>query len=186
MLCCSKQPDENNLFQVPFGPVSTWGDIKNIYPDFVNEMDGSSEDSFILFYYEYNPCNGIYKPIDDDSEHDLANLFGLDLHNLSTGESKDDETIRSENISRSESLQHFMTSDWNVEVVCGGELSKAEVEQIKNAGITIEEYKKLNNESSIASSLSSLSFEDNEDNKRKIKSKESKKERRRRLVESRN
>lgn len=172
MLCFNKKPKQNDLFQVPFGPILTWEDITNFYPNILNEMNGEREENYLLFYYEFNPVTSVYKAIDEDTENDLADIFGLDLHNISTGETKDDELDRN----RLESLSNFMNYN----------LSKEELDKIKNAGMTVDEYLKLSNEDSINSNLS---FESDieENGKRKVKNsaKKAKKERRKLLVESR-
>jgi hypothetical protein len=193
MLCRDKKPNNTDLFQVPFGPVLTWKEIINTNPNIINEMNGSSEENYLLFYYELNPVTLIYKPLDEDSENDLADIFGLDIYNISTGETESEEKLRKplnddtliDDDERSNSLASFMGYK-------PSKLTKVEIKKLLDEGISIKDYYKLLNEDSISSTLSNLSFESVDDNgKRKNKGKTTnpnklaKKERRKLLIDNR-
>lgn len=181
MLCYSKQVNNSDRFQIPFGPISQWDEILVYYPNIANEMNGDSEENCLLFYYELSPVNGSYLFRDEDLENDFADILGMDLHTVSTGESKEDEIKRKEDEDdRSKSLQMFIEYG----------LTDDELQKIKDMGLTVSEYLKLSNENSIASVASAISditidesLEDYKD--LKLKSKLAKKERRKKKIESR-
>lgn len=187
MLCCSKQPVNSDLFQIPFGPISYWNEIVALYPTIIDEMDGKSEENTLLFYYEFNRVNGTYKFKDEDSENDFAEILGMDFHTISTGESKEDEETRKldadEENERVASLAEFMNpSKKTDERKSKINLSKEEIIKLKEANISIPEYICLMNPDSISSDISMDDFIV----EKQTNSKKAKKERRRLLVESRN
>lgn len=94
MLCHNKSPEPFNLFQLPYGPMSAWNEITVMYPDIITEMDGSSPDSFLSFFYELNPIDRNYIFKDDDSEADFAEAIGLSIHVVSTGDDRDRDEER--------------------------------------------------------------------------------------------
>ena len=180
MLCSTQSPKNDDLFQIPYGPVLNWEEIKNVYPKISIEMDGKLEENCLLFYYELNPVTNIYKARDDDSESDLAVIYEIDLYIVSKGEDKDNETARHEDENRLDSLKEFAES-------CS-EFTKDELKMLKESGISKEEYKRLMNEDSF-SSTASYEEQQEENGKRKMKKakvKNAKKERRKLLLESRN
>lgn len=139
MLCRSKSVKTNDLFQIPFGPIASWNEITTYYPHVQFEMDGSSADSFLSFFYELNPINSVYKFKDDDSENDFADLLGINFSVISEGESKEDENKR-----------------------------KMEQERIEALKIFTEEYDRLMNPDSI-SSLSSMESLTNKKEEKKLR-----------------
>lgn len=164
MLCCGKLPKYYDLFQIPFGPIVTWNEITNFYPNICSEMDGSSPDSYLLFFYEMSPIDGVYKFQDEDTENDFAEILGVNFSVISEGETKEDLQSRKkdEEMERKKELE--------------------EKERLKSLLLFTEEYDRLMNPDSI-SSLSTI--EDDDSNKRKKSSKQEKKERRRKLIDSR-
>lgn len=168
MLCQSKSVNNTDLFQVPFGPIITWNEIMNYYPNVKEEMNGSSPDSYLEFFYECNPINNTYIFRDEDSENDFADLLGINLSVVSEGESKEELKERREE--EKEKEKEPTKED-------------EEKQRLESLRLFTEEYDRLMNPDSI-SSLSS-NEELSEDGKRKKSSKQEKKERRRKLIESR-
>lgn len=187
MLCSSKKPNNNDLFQVPFGPTLTWESISNIYPNVVETLDGKCEENFLLFYYEYNPVNGIYKPHDEDTENDLADLFGLDIYNISNGETIDEHEKRFNDEDRFAFMAALMEEpvDIKKKKVAKKNESKEDEEILKKLGITIAEYQKMNNPDSTNSTSSMTSNRSFESDGGDCKKRKAKKERRLALVQSR-
>jgi len=108
MLCVeNQQPHDDDLFQVPYGPVLKWIEIKAMYPTVVESLDGSTQDSCYLFYFELNPLTKIYKPIDEDSEYDIATIFDIDLNIISNGENEHDTCTRHEKEDRNKMFQDY-------------------------------------------------------------------------------
>ena len=85
---------EEDLFKVPFGPSIPWGDFRSAYPEVEKEMNGTCVENCLLFYYSLNPVNITYEFNDEDAENDFADLIGLDLFNISTGETENELTYR--------------------------------------------------------------------------------------------
>ena len=105
MLTINRQVKNNlDLFQVPFGPILQWQDYIEIYPNIIIEMNGAVEENTLLFYFSHNPK-------DEEAEQDFASILGLDIHTISTGESKHELLDRQEEELRSQSLSSFYYDD---------------------------------------------------------------------------
>lgn len=65
-------------------------------------MDGSSPDSFLLFFYELSPVDNIYQFKDDDSENDFAEVLGINFNIISEGETQEELERRREYYSKKE------------------------------------------------------------------------------------
>jgi hypothetical protein len=87
---------ENDVVKVPFGPSIPWKEFALAYPTVEGEMDGTCAENCLLFYYTLNPVNMTYELRDDDAENDFADVIGLDLFNISTGETRTEESLRKE------------------------------------------------------------------------------------------
>lgn len=105
-------PKDCFVLRIPFGCSMTWKEILKFYPKIEKELDGSCIENCFLFYYEYSPVSGEYLFKDEDSENDLAEMFGYDFHTVTTGESLIDEVERKEKI---KSIEEFLNSDFSVE-----------------------------------------------------------------------
>lgn len=176
MLCRSKSPKDFDLFQIPFGPVTSWNEIINFYPNVVLEMDGSSPDSFLLFFYECSPIDSTYRFKDEDSENDFAEVLGINFNVVSEGETKEElEKRREKEEDESRIIQMRIEKE-----------EKERMEALRDF-LLADEYERLSNPNSNTSesSLESLYTIDEDNGKRKKSSKQDKKERRRKLVESR-
>lgn len=101
-------PDDNFELKIPFAHTSTWKDILELYPHLEKELDGSCMENWFLFYYEYSPVSCTYLFKDEDSENDIAEIFGIDLYNISTGETFTEELSRKDNEIRIKSLEDFI------------------------------------------------------------------------------
>lgn len=104
-------PKDCFVLRIPFGCSMTWKEILTHYPEIEKELDGSCIENCFLFYYEYSPVTGEYLFKDEDSENDLAEMFGYDFHTVTTGESMIDESLRKEQI---KSLEDFLNTDFVV------------------------------------------------------------------------
>ena len=203
MLCYSKQPNPTDRFQIPFGPASTWNEIVVYYPNIIEEMNGESQENCLLFYYDLNPVNKIYSFKDEDLENDFADILGIDLHTVSTGESKDEESERNKCESSEDtqerlmSLEMFMNSLSDEQPIIKkkkkhNKLTDEEIDKLKEAGISIPEYIKMTNEDSVRSDITMDDAIDGEKKTKREKTggtksefKLAKKERRKLLIQQR-
>ena len=103
-------PHEDFILKIPFSYSMTWKEILEIYPNVKNELDGSCEENSFTFYYEYSPVSCEYLFKDEDSENDLAEIFGIDLYAMSTGEEKEEELSRKDNQLRCKSLEEYINN----------------------------------------------------------------------------
>lgn len=79
--------DDETVFRLPYGSGTLpFKEIKNLYPEFIKEMNGQDETSSFCFYYELNPISGIYEFSNNDAEYDIADMMGIDLNVCVFGE----------------------------------------------------------------------------------------------------
>lgn len=69
------------LFDVPHQaePITARQIAKN-FPSFAREMDGSSIENTLLFFYKRNKQTKVYEFLDPESEEDVAELMGVQLY----------------------------------------------------------------------------------------------------------
>jgi hypothetical protein len=96
MLSRNKQPQECDQFRVPYASIITWREYTAIYPSILCELVGDCPENTLQFYYSRSPLTSIYEFVDENAEHDIASIIGIDLTLTMDGETKD-ELIKRKN-----------------------------------------------------------------------------------------
>jgi hypothetical protein len=96
MLSRNKQPQECDQFRIPYASIITWREYTAIYPSILCELVGDCPENTLQFYYSRSPLTSIYEFVDENAEHDIASIIGIDLTLTMEGETKD-EMIKRKN-----------------------------------------------------------------------------------------
>ncbi len=69
------------LFDVPHKPEPmTAAQIEKKFPDFAKEMNGSSEDCCLLYFWQRNKETKVYEFIDMEAEEEVAEILGVEVY----------------------------------------------------------------------------------------------------------
>jgi hypothetical protein len=70
------------LFDVPHKPEPvTAAYLMKRFPEFANEMDGSSEDRCLLYFWKRNKETKVYEFQDEEAEDEVAEILGVRIYN---------------------------------------------------------------------------------------------------------
>jgi len=89
MLTMKRSTHPTDEFQLPFSQgVMNVKDMIQMYPTFIEEMNGQEAGSCLNLFYERNPVNGVYTFRDEDAENDMADILGISSRVCSLGENE--------------------------------------------------------------------------------------------------
>lgn len=95
MLTMNLHAEESAIFRLPYsGREMTLSSLRREHPLFVEEMDGSLQDTCFSYFYDRNPITGVYEFRNDESEDVVADLLGIDLIACEDNEIADDKWVK--------------------------------------------------------------------------------------------
>lgn len=85
----------NTLFDVPHKPdPMSAKQIAKKFPEFAKEMNGAGEDQCLTYFWKANKETKVYEFIDQESEEEVAELFGVELYNEEEAKKKEEEEYK--------------------------------------------------------------------------------------------
>ena len=96
MYLTRKQPcHPNTLFDVPHKPTPMSAkQIAKKFPAFAKEMNGSSEDQCLTYFWKSNKETKVYEFIDEEAEEEVAELLGVNVYNEEEVKKKEEEEYK--------------------------------------------------------------------------------------------